>query len=777
MGTVANLAVRISANAKDFEDKVAQMGQTMNTAQGSFGSLGAVAVGVFSAIGAAVAAVNIERIGAWGSLIVDFSNRLDISAEAVQRFKFAAEQGGSSLQTVARAMEMINRNVATGDKGFVQTLERMGVSFTQLKNVDPEQRFIMLARALQEVEDPALKDAYAFELMGRAGQEIQQILPEFIQKLSEAPVATENAAKSADRLGDAWDHMTASGEVFLGTFGGGILAGVMEGIATAIDAATEGLDMLGRYLASVTTGAPSATQAIGDDGLAAALKIAEDRAKGLNDSGLKPLNVGMAEQAQLTRDLAAKKRDTNKAHEEAARAIEREEAAYRKYLNEVGVRLMEADKAQMDYYRHMGEGMLYMLQNTPKALLTTNLPTELLMGLPEQIESNLAPAVERVATLWDGLWEHMRTSASDTFASMIFGVTGFKDGFISIWQSLKQGLMDIVGDIIHNVLGGLMKGIGSLLSGGSFGAGFGGVLGNIGSMLGLGGLGGGGAAAGATGAGGAAAGGGGGGLGGLFTNPWTAVAGGVAALVAGIWKGGLFRGGEEALKVNPARDEFFRTFQDKFGLDQQGSLATALMEAGLGGDMADRLIKRVYEADTMKEFEAATAAVNKALEEGAQKAATDSATLGTTSAQSSMAVTGLATAIQGLTDTALASAASVAAWVMPAQEQRIYDQGSNTGIMASQAGAVILDENGNVVTGGQGDGTIGGLSIPSSNYGGVVSPQDMGGTVPIVNLYGGTFIGNSQEFEDAVAAAYNSALEGGGQTYNKARIIVGQMVG
>jgi hypothetical protein len=57
------------------------------------------------------------------SEIHDLSEQLGISAEAVQGFKFAAEQSGSSLEAVGIAITKMNKNLATGDSSTIQALE------------------------------------------------------------------------------------------------------------------------------------------------------------------------------------------------------------------------------------------------------------------------------------------------------------------------------------------------------------------------------------------------------------------------------------------------------------------------------------------------------------------------------------------------------------------------------------------------------------------------------------------------------------------------------
>lgn len=125
-------------------------------------------------------------------------------------------------------------------------------------------------------------------------------------------------------------------------------------------------------------------------------------------------------------------------------------------------------------------------------------------------------------------------------------------------------------------------------------------------------LGGGAAAGGAGGAGGAAAGAGAG----IGTGAAIAAAGiaaGAAVLAWGILKQGWFRGGDEGIHVNPARDEFFIEFNRKYGLPDHGDaglglgagFARAAGDVGMPGYEANRMLIRINAANHMDEFEAA----------------------------------------------------------------------------------------------------------------------------------------------------------------------------
>jgi len=99
------------------------------------------------------------------------------------------------------------------------------------------------------------------------------------------------------------------------------------------------------------------------------------------------------------------------------------------------------------------------------------------------------------------------------------------------------------------------------------------------------------------------------------------IAAGVGLLVYGITEKGWFRGGEEGVKVNPARDDFFGQFQrwclaNGFGsLDQQAAAATVLQHfTSLDGNQQNALIVGMYQADTIDKYVSAGKAFANVLE-------------------------------------------------------------------------------------------------------------------------------------------------------------------
>lgn len=138
----------------------------------------------------------------------------------------------------------------------------------------------------------------------------------------------------------------------------------------------------------------------------------------------------------------------------------------------------------------------------------------------------------------------------------------------------------------------------------------------VGSLLAAGGTTAAAGAAGATAAAGGttAAAGVAGGIGTAATIGITAGIGAGVLLTWAVWKKGLFRGGEEALLVNPDRDQFLLQFGPRWQgagkggptWEQSGNGRLAALIFELDHDSSQRLWKALAEADHIDEFERAT---------------------------------------------------------------------------------------------------------------------------------------------------------------------------
>jgi hypothetical protein len=159
-----------------------------------------------------------------GAHIGDLSEKLGVSAEAVQRFQYAAEQSGATIETVDRAIKAMNVNLATGNDSTVKALEEAGLRFDDIRRMAPEDAFVAIADAVAGIEDPMVRAKVATELFGKAGQEL---LPTFLAGIEEigakTRVMSDETIARLKAAEDAWSRLSntitiVSGEAIAETF-------------------------------------------------------------------------------------------------------------------------------------------------------------------------------------------------------------------------------------------------------------------------------------------------------------------------------------------------------------------------------------------------------------------------------------------------------------------------------------------------------------------------------------------------------------------------------
>jgi hypothetical protein len=167
MATIANLIVSIEAQTANLVTGV----NAVNSKIDSIGGIAAKAGGLISGAFTATAVIGFaNHIADVASEIHDMSEKIGVSAEAVQRFKFAAEQSGATLDDVGRSINFMNRTLSEGNKGLAPLLERIGLSFDQVRAMRPEDAFLAISEAVQKIPDPMLQSEAATKLFGKAGR-------------------------------------------------------------------------------------------------------------------------------------------------------------------------------------------------------------------------------------------------------------------------------------------------------------------------------------------------------------------------------------------------------------------------------------------------------------------------------------------------------------------------------------------------------------------------------------------------------------------------------
>jgi len=625
MGTVANLAVRVSVNAQDVQKGLAGVEGAVTGVGGRLRNVGTAVAAAFSVHAITSAA---EHAIEASSRIADMAERVGISAEAVQKLEFAASQSGSSFDAVATSIRVMADRLNDGK--LPKALEDMGLSVQQLQAMTPDQAFITIADAIRAIPDPLLQSATAVDIFGRGAQQMLPAIKAGILDIaSAAPIMSNAMIASADATGDKWHEMqlrisNLQAEALLPLLNAFTLLPQGVQVATAgLLAFMPSLSSIG--IAILAAGGPTA--ALGS------LMAAGTALGGFFTATLPALFAGgiafftttlpavfgtvlafLGPQGLIALAVIAVGLVWYKWGDQITAIVAATYAAIKTWLYDKFAAVVTAIKAKIDAVTGYFKGMY-------DAVVGGSYVPDMVRGIDEHFAQldgvMVAPTISAtgfVASAFSNMAASVQNSIRSMLSELESTLTGWLDGFMPSWAAkllgglggavMNAGASSLMGMIGLGGGGGGMLGGGSGVLMSSLGGGGAGLLGGLFA-------GGTGAAGGVAGVeasilgGGAAAGGGlGATLGALATNPWTiGIAG---AIGGGLLLKKLYGGGEEALKVNPARDQ-------KYGGSHLAGTTAALEAAGYGGERAAALMSALNSADTMKELNAATAGIDAAL--------------------------------------------------------------------------------------------------------------------------------------------------------------------
>lgn len=164
MASIGNLVVNLTAKTDKFRKGMADAQQTVHRMAAATAALGAIAT---------------ARLAAVGDLFDKMSLRTGASVEELSRFKFAAEQSGSSIQVLEKGLKTMSVLMLNNERGMstaVDTMNELGVSAEQLAGQSQTQRFGIFADAINNIRDPAMRTAQAVAVFGRAGAELLPLI-------------------------------------------------------------------------------------------------------------------------------------------------------------------------------------------------------------------------------------------------------------------------------------------------------------------------------------------------------------------------------------------------------------------------------------------------------------------------------------------------------------------------------------------------------------------------------------------------------------------------
>ena len=218
MATVGNLFINVKARTAAFSKK-------MKGVRGTIGRLGTglaqagKKVALFGAAMGAVALGALTALTLKGLAAVDsmakLAQSIGASVNSIQALRHVAVIGGTSIESMDKAILKMTKNIGEAAQGYseaTETLEILGLTAVDLEQLKPEEAFIKIANAMNQLSTDARRADAAQSLFGRGGLALLPILKGGSKEIERVTKMMkdfgleigDNQARMVERANDAW---------------------------------------------------------------------------------------------------------------------------------------------------------------------------------------------------------------------------------------------------------------------------------------------------------------------------------------------------------------------------------------------------------------------------------------------------------------------------------------------------------------------------------------------------------------------------------------------
>jgi hypothetical protein len=207
----------MDAVEKDLDQLTAAKKRAATAADQVGGKYGNLTAALARFASAAVIGTAIKRTADYADTLGDLSQQTGIGVVALQRFSFVASQSGQSLETVTRAIALMQDGIGGGNKAIEKGIRNLGLSLSDMKRLKPEEQFAAIAEKIRAIEDPARRSAAAIDIFGRGGAQLIPVMLNLKAVGDQAPIMSEKTVKAMGNANDAFDRLKTSAMSLIGT--------------------------------------------------------------------------------------------------------------------------------------------------------------------------------------------------------------------------------------------------------------------------------------------------------------------------------------------------------------------------------------------------------------------------------------------------------------------------------------------------------------------------------------------------------------------------------
>jgi len=166
---------KLKRGLKSVDNQLGETAKRVGKLAAGFAKFAAVGVAAAAAVGVALVRSQLQQI----DVLAKTSARLNITIQDLQGLRFAAEQSGASAGTLDRALERLTRNIGEVQGGTGEAkkaFDELGLSALELAKLSPSDALGKVATALQGVESNSQRVNFAYQILGRSGAQLVNML-------------------------------------------------------------------------------------------------------------------------------------------------------------------------------------------------------------------------------------------------------------------------------------------------------------------------------------------------------------------------------------------------------------------------------------------------------------------------------------------------------------------------------------------------------------------------------------------------------------------------
>lgn len=216
----------VAANTAKLQTDVQKIHGQLDNVSSIAGKVGTALAGAFTITAITGAATQVLN---YASKIADLSAQTGLTTKTIQEMQHAANLTGASLEKFTNAAFSLGTKIAGGGDSVVNSLNKLGLSYEQLRQMSPDQQFNVITAALGHVQNAQDRNKLAVELFGKSAQAILPAIAQGYDNLAKSAVVAGDAQIQAlDMAGDALDSFLEGAKNLSVQLAGGLVIAIRE---------------------------------------------------------------------------------------------------------------------------------------------------------------------------------------------------------------------------------------------------------------------------------------------------------------------------------------------------------------------------------------------------------------------------------------------------------------------------------------------------------------------------------------------------------------------